>query len=347
MNVLVLNGSPKGERSNTLRLTNAFCAGIAQAVPCSVTTLPLCKMDIRDCTGCFGCWKATPVICHIHDDMAGILAQLRQADCVIWSFPLYYFSLPSRLKAVMDRQLPLSLPYMEGGAPYGGHPSRYDRSAQRYAAISTCGFYTPNGNYNAVDAQFSRMYGADGYTPLYCGEGELFRVPALKSKTDAYLRTVQAAGREFADGGVSPSIRAKLAEPLYPRAAYEQMANAEWGDPCKQESPHAAPDAGEESLRFTKQMAALYKPSSWKGRDTILEFYYTDIGRTYQLCLTREGQTVGVGRRAPYTTRIETPLSVWKRIAAGELSGAQALLRRLYRVKGSLTPLLRWNSYFG
>lgn len=31
MNILVINGSPKGERSNTLRLTNAFLEGITDS----------------------------------------------------------------------------------------------------------------------------------------------------------------------------------------------------------------------------------------------------------------------------------------------------------------------------
>ncbi|NLE92518.1 MAG: NAD(P)H-dependent oxidoreductase, partial [Chloroflexi bacterium] len=31
MNILVINGSPKGERSNTIKLTNAFLEGINSA----------------------------------------------------------------------------------------------------------------------------------------------------------------------------------------------------------------------------------------------------------------------------------------------------------------------------
>ena len=53
---------------------------------------------------------------------------------------------------------------------------------KRYFVISTCGFYTAEGNYDAVNARFDRMYGQGNYETIYGGEGELFRVPRLRKR---------------------------------------------------------------------------------------------------------------------------------------------------------------------
>ena len=51
MNILIINGSPKGERSNSLRLTQAFVKGLKekyseQGVEVKIEQLDICKMQI-------------------------------------------------------------------------------------------------------------------------------------------------------------------------------------------------------------------------------------------------------------------------------------------------------------
>ena len=203
MNILVINGSPKGERSNTLRITNAFLEGICDTqkdyFP-SIESLNVTQMDINSCLGCFSCWKTTPGKCCIYDDMQIVLKKILWADLIIWSFPLYYFSLPGKLKTVIDRQLPFTTPFMLSDVEGGGHPTRYDMSGKKNILISTCGFYTAESNYNSVIAQFDRIYGKGNYTTLFCGEGELFSVPELSNRTKEYLTVVRQAGQEYISG---------------------------------------------------------------------------------------------------------------------------------------------------
>ena len=343
MNILVLNGSPKGERSNTLKLAKAFLEGFTQTQSADTDIVDIYKLNIRECLGCFACWSKTPGKCAITDDMTDVLEKLLRADVVIWSFPLYYFSLPSRLKMVIDRQLPLALPFMEGDASAGGHRSRYDMSGKRNVVISTCGFYIAEENYNAVNAQFDRMFGKDGYTALYCGQGELFRVPQLSARTDEYLGYVKQAGAEFASGSISAATRAKLKQLLYPREVFEQMADASWGvEQTEQGAKKVSP-----ALSFTKQMAALYNKSSWPGKDVVVEFSYTDVGETVQIVLKKDGHTVLAENFMPFTTRIETPLAVWEKIGRGELDGQQAMMEHLYKVTGDFDVMMNWDKYFG
>ena len=341
LKVLVINGSPKGLRSNTYRLTSAFLDGIKDVQNAELREFHVSKLDIKSCLGCFSCWNKTPGQCCISDDMAQVLDAQLWADVIVWSFPLYYFSVPGGLKNLIDRQLPLSLPFMSSECENGGHPSRYDMSGKRHVVISTCGFHTAKGNYDGVLSLFEHMCGKGESTTIFCGQGELFRVKELSAQTDAYLQTVRRAGAEFCCDGISVQTQMALETPLFPRDVFEKMADASWG---------LDSDTGEKSddtLVFTKQMAALYNPKSFDGKQKILEMYYTDMDKRYQILLDGQGSRVITSEFSEPTTRIETPYSVWKAIASGEISGAEALSMGQYRVKGDFSLMLNWDKYFG
>ncbi|MCM1043943.1 MAG: NAD(P)H-dependent oxidoreductase [Candidatus Gastranaerophilales bacterium] len=349
MNILMINGSPKGGASNTYKLTRAFLEGmeetVSQSEAVSVKEIQVNSLKIRPCLGCFSCWNQTPGQCCIQDDMAGVIAKLLWADVTIWSFPLYYYTVPGGLKNLIDRQLPMMLPFMEereDGVGNGSHPFRYDIAGKRTVLISTCGFYTAEGNYDGVRSLFDHICGKDnGYTAIFCGQGELFRVPELSARTGAYLGYVRAAGSEYAAGGISEETRAYLDEMLYPKETFESWADASWG--VDRESGEKESDA----LIFTRQMAALYRKESYAGQDKVLEMYYTDLNEGYQIVLGKEGSRVLPDCSLTATTRIETPITVWKSIAAGDIRGDEALMKQLYRVVGDFDLMLRWEEYFG
>lgn len=340
MNVLVINGSPKGERSNTYRLTSAFLDGMKEQDELNIVSLTVNRLQIKPCLGCFACWNKTPGKCCLNDDMADVLEKMLWADCVIWSFPLYYFGVPGPLKNLMDRQLPMAMPFMTADSESGGHPSRYDQSGKRHVVISTCGFYTAKGNYDGVTATFDHLCGKGNYTSIFCGQGELFRVPELHERTDSYLNTVRKAGSEFCSGSISFQTRSDLEQLLFPREVFEAMADASWGVEKDGEK-------SDETLTFTRQMAALYNKNSFDGKERILEMVYTDCGKRYQIILGKEGSRVLTEDFKMATTTIETPYSVWKSIAAGEISGEEAMMQQKYRVKGDFNLMIFWDKYFG
>lgn len=379
MNILVINGSPKGKASNTYRLTQAFLEGIKQAVLGETGTddkqdtgmqdagvkqdtggkqdtgsgresgilmeeIMVSRMDIRPCLGCFSCWNKTPGKCCIEDDMGEVIQKLLWADITIWSFPLYYYTVPGSLKNLIDRQLPMCLPFMterQDQVGNGSHPARYDMSGKKTVVISTCGFYTAEGNYDGVKSLFDHMCGRDSYTTIFCGQGELFRVPEVSQRTNEYLSHVKAAGREYAKGTISKSTRKALGELLYPKEMFESMADASWG--IDKESGEKETD----TLIFTRQMAALYRKESYAGKELVLEMYYTDLDERYQIVLGKEGSRVLKDGFKEATTKIETPVTVWRSIAAGKIRGDEALMQRLYKVKGDFELMINWNKYFG
>lgn len=349
MRILIINGSPKGEKSNSLRLTHSFVEGIkkenqSKQILTEIEQLDVLKLDIKGCRGCFACWKSTPGKCCIRDDMTSVLLKFLWADVIIYSFPLYYFNVPGSLKNLIDRQLPMVLPFMserEDGVGSGSHESRYDMSGKRYVLISTCGFYSAKGNYDSVCQMFDHICGRGKYETIFCGQGELFHVKELHNRTDEYLSQVEKAGIEYACGTISEVTRGKLEEMLFPKDIFEKMADASWG---------VSKESGEkeaESLIFTRQMAALYNPLSHDGKDKVLEMCYTDLGETYQILMSASGSKVFTDGSLTYTTRIETPFAVWVSIAQNEIRGDEALMKQMYKVLGDFSIMINWNKYFG
>ena len=162
----------------------------------------------------------------------------------------------------------------------------------------------------------------------------------VKQRTDEYLGYVRQAGREYMTGGISDEARNDLGQPLFPRKVFETWADASWG--VDKETGERESD----TLIFTRQMAALYKPESWPGHDLVLEMVYTDVNERYQIVLAKSGSRTLTDGFLPATTTIETPAAVWRAIAGGEINGSEALMRHQYRVDGDFDLLLNWDNYF-
>jgi len=230
MNILVINGSPKGEKSNTIKLTNAFIDGLNSAEHHAIEKITVTEKNIQPCRGCFCCWEKTPGKCAIADDMAGVFQLFLNAGLVIWSFPLYCYGMPSKTKAFTDRLAMLNnLPDIvikdDGSAK---HVSRYDPQNQKHILISTCGFFTVQNNYEPLIKQFEIMFG-DNCAKILCPQGELFRIPQLSGRTDEYLSYVTKAGEEYINtGAISADKQRELDEPLFPPEQFVEMANASW-----------------------------------------------------------------------------------------------------------------------
>ena len=352
MKILLINGSPKGKRSNSLKLAYSFIEGFKneytdneERESISIDELHVASMEIAACKGCFACWQKTPGICCIKDDMQTVIEKLIEADLILWSFPLYYFNVPGILKNLIDRQLPMSLPFMsskQDGYGSGSHDSRYDMEGKRHVLISTCGFYSADGNYDSVLRMFDHFLGKGNYMTIFCGQGELFRVKELSARTDDYLSTVKCAGSEYAmTGTISEETDAILHTLLYPRDVFEKMADASWG--ISKTTGEKEPD----DLVFTRQMATLYKKDAYDGKERVLEIHFTDLDHTYQIRLSKTGSEVFTDGSLSSTTRIDTPFTVWSAISRGEIGGAEALGKQMYTVSGDFSLMIDWDKFFG
>ena len=80
MNILLINGSPKGKRSNSLRLANSFIEGFKEGYKSkneaiSIDEMHVASMNVGACKGCFACWQKTPGVCCINDDMQTVIGK--------------------------------------------------------------------------------------------------------------------------------------------------------------------------------------------------------------------------------------------------------------------------------
>ena len=68
MKILVLNGSPKRDKSDTMHITRAFLEGMCDAAPQEIHEIDVIDRHIEYCTGCFAC-KRNGGTCIYDDDM--------------------------------------------------------------------------------------------------------------------------------------------------------------------------------------------------------------------------------------------------------------------------------------
>lgn len=130
---------------------------------------------------------------------------------------------------------------------------------------------------------------------------------------------------------------AELSQPLFPRTVFENMADASWNIDRSGNKP------ADESLSFTRQMAALYQPD---GISRVLEFHYTDINKSYQILLGKKDTKIIEDNFQPYTTKIVTPFVLWQAIGRGEVAGQEALFEKQYKVLGDFSLMLKWDELF-
>ena len=224
MKILVINGSPKCEKSDTLHITHAFLDGMNNLHENESSYINVAEKHIEYCLGALSCMKNGGKCVH-NDDMAWILGDILASDMLLFSFPLYGFGVPAPLKALLDRTLPLgSLAMRRVGDRYE-HVEQADFSHLRYAVISGCGFPNAKHNFDALRLQFKLRF-PNGVFMLTVPEAPMFGAPGAVSVTAPFLGLVRQAGREYAETGtISGELSEKLAIPMIPEETYAAICN--------------------------------------------------------------------------------------------------------------------------
>lgn len=226
MKFLILNGSPK-QKSDTMCLTNSFIQGIADSGNHQIEIIDIIKKQVKPCIGCFACWKIQNGKCVQQDDQNEILEKIVAADVVIFSFPLYCYGMPSHLKAVIDRTIPLAKMSMKEENGVVRHDTNYDLSAKRYVVISGCGFPNWSGNFDALKQQCKNMYGKN-LTMICVPETPMLNEPTASPLTEPLFRKLRAAGAQYGKELQLPTDTIKdLETPMLPNDIYIQIVNSQ------------------------------------------------------------------------------------------------------------------------
>ncbi len=231
--IYVINGSPKRNASGTMYVTKAFLRGVESWGKCNTEICTLSDMDIKPCYGCLSCWGRTDGTCIIEDAILSIKQKILDADVIIGSYPLYFFSMPGTVKILNDRLLSTMLPYRGERAVQGEpfHEFRYDFSEKKFFLISTCGFGETMPAYQALLTQYDCIFGKNGYQALLCPQGRVFSTLELRERVDVYLEKYTAAGVEFAQNGViSEETLAELQKPIFDERRFQLLIDKFWRD---------------------------------------------------------------------------------------------------------------------
>ena len=225
MRILVLNGSPK-KKSDTFRLTEAFLKGMNAEQKHDVDVINVIEKNIGPCRGCFGCWSKMDGHCVIKDDQNDILDLYIKSDLVIWSFPLYVYAMPSHLKAVLDRTIPLvKLKMVEKDDGTVRHEALADLSKVHTLVISGCGFPDWEGNFDGLRIMCKNCFPR---AEMICvPETPLLNVPDAAAVAEPLLKEFEKAGAEYAKNlTLSPETIGILETPMIPKEEYVRDVNS-------------------------------------------------------------------------------------------------------------------------
>lgn len=130
MNVLGILGSPRVGGNSDVLLDDALAA--AEKAGARVEKIILDQKKISGCKDCKKCNESG--LCVIKDDMLQIHKKILEADAIIHSVPVYFWSMTAQMKAYLDRWCALF------DANWRWHKEYYPRmKGKRIALITVCG----------------------------------------------------------------------------------------------------------------------------------------------------------------------------------------------------------------
>lgn len=224
MKILVLNGSPKKDKSDTMHITRAFLDGMNEAENNDVHIIHITDKRIEYCAGCFSCMRNGGE-CIYNDDMKELLEEVLVSDLLIFSYPLYCYGMPAPLKAFLDRTLPLSSMAMRKVGERYEHVGQADFSHLKYLMICGCGFPNSAHNFEPAAGQFKLCF-PNNHTMITIPESPMFNAPEAKKVTAPRLELVKKAGKQYAETGkIDEQLLAEICSPMIPEDVYAEIVN--------------------------------------------------------------------------------------------------------------------------
>ena len=98
--VVVITGSPR-KNGNSMAMTQAFIEA-AEAKGHTVTRFDAAMKTIGGCHACETCYS-TGKACTFDDDFNTIAPAILEADTIVFTMPVYWYSIPAQIKGVIDR----------------------------------------------------------------------------------------------------------------------------------------------------------------------------------------------------------------------------------------------------
>lgn len=98
--IVVITGSPR-KTGNSFAMTDAFIKA-AENKGHTITRFDAAMKNVGGCHACETCFK-TGKACSFDDDFNTIAPSILEADAVVFTMPVYWYSIPAQIKGVIDR----------------------------------------------------------------------------------------------------------------------------------------------------------------------------------------------------------------------------------------------------
>jgi len=98
--IVVITSSPR-KNGNSFAMTEAFIQA-AESKGHRITRFDAAMKNVGGCHACETCFK-TGKACSFDDDFNEIAPAIQEADGVVFTMPVYWYSIPAQIKGVIDR----------------------------------------------------------------------------------------------------------------------------------------------------------------------------------------------------------------------------------------------------
>ena len=98
--IVVITGSPR-KNGNSFAMTDAFIEA-AKKKGHSITRFDAAMKKVGGCHACETCFS-TGKACTFDDDFNTIAPAILEADVIVFTMPVYWYSIPAQIKGVIDR----------------------------------------------------------------------------------------------------------------------------------------------------------------------------------------------------------------------------------------------------
>ncbi|MCI6614479.1 MAG: NAD(P)H-dependent oxidoreductase, partial [Mollicutes bacterium] len=149
-----------------------------------------------------------------------------EADVIIFSFPLYGYAVPSHLKAVMDRFIPLNKMTIKEENGRAVHERLVDLSKKQAICIVGSGFPNFNDNFAGLRIMLDNYF-LKKEINIFVSETPMLNVKEAEPLTINLKNNMFIAGKEFIESGsISKELIKKIEEPMLDFNTYTNIVNS-------------------------------------------------------------------------------------------------------------------------
>ncbi len=233
MKVIAINASPKMEKGNTAAILMPFLEGIKDA-GADVEIYYTHQLHIKPCQEDLACWFNTPGSCSQKDDMEMLLPKLAAAEIWVLATPVYVDGMPGPLKILVDRIIPLILPFIELRDGHCRHPLREGAKSGRLVLVSSCGFWEIDNfdplllHVKAICRNANRDFAGALLRPH---SRALISMTEKGEPVNDIFEAAREAGRQLVlEGRISNQVLAAISRTLLPLDIFLQSVNQRFNE---------------------------------------------------------------------------------------------------------------------